>query len=177
MSDDKILSNSCSNKAAMFFKRKLSAFVKFLCINQWLMAIYWVSNSESRLIQLIESFVFSWTKWATMRPTVAFVLCLLSMSCSCLASQANFIHHDDGFDTQNDSYNNFSLNILDLLLKESYPDFLTRLSYTNLSEVCQNQTRSFAQKLDPQTLSFSDLNNGFWNLKSNHHSIKASKLW
>ena len=111
-----------------------------------------------------------------MRPTAAFVLCLLSMSCSCLASQVNFIHHDDGFDTQNDSYKNFSLNILDLFLEESYPDFLTRLSYTNLSEVCQNQTRSFAQKLDQQTLSFSDLNNGFWNLKSNRHSIKASKL-
>ena len=111
-----------------------------------------------------------------MRPTAAFVLCLLSMSCSCLASQVNFIHHDDGFDTQNNSYNDFSLNILDLFLKESYPDFLTRLSYTNLSEVCQNQTRSFAQKLDQQTLSFSDLNNGFWNLKSNRHSIKASKL-
>ena len=83
-----------------------------------------------------------------MGSKVAFVLCLLSMSCCCLASQANFFHPDAGFDTQNDSYNDFSLNILDLFLKESYPDFLTRLSYTNLSEVCQNQMRSFAIKLD-----------------------------
>jgi hypothetical protein len=67
--------------------------------------------------------------------------------------------------------------VSNILNRENFPDFLSRFSYSEISEQCRTHTRNYAQQLaNPLSGGLGGLTNTYWHLKSKQKNIFFSGI-